>query len=67
MAPVLAISHKVIAVTLYNTKMRPEALQKQKIVMEKELEIPVIAPLQDGVDDLYDEIVDYISRYRDGI
>jgi uncharacterized NAD-dependent epimerase/dehydratase family protein len=56
---------EVIAVTLYNTKMKPEALERQRMVMEKELEIPVIAPLQNGVEDLYDEIVDYISRYRD--
>ena len=49
----------VIAVTMYTKDMKPEAIERQKIVLEKELGLPVVAPLYEGVDDLFESIQAY--------
>ncbi len=43
---------EVIALTMYNKNMTREAVENYKLVLEKELGIPVVAPLSDGVDTL---------------
>lgn len=43
---------EVIALTLYNQHMNQEAVDNYRYILEKELGIPVVAPLTEGVDKL---------------
>lgn len=56
---------EVIAVTVNNNSFSEIELRNIMIMMEEELEIPVVAPLTDGVDELYQPILDYIARYKE--
>lgn len=56
---------EVIAITIsHGNKLKREELRNTMIVMERELEIPVVAPLIDGVEELYRPIREYIERYN---
>ncbi len=57
---------EVIAVTVTNSdKLQRDELRNIMIVMERELEIPVVAPLIDGVEELYRPIKEYIERLNE--
>ena len=57
---------EVIAVTVTNSdKLKREELRNIMIMMERELEVPVVAPLIDGVEELYRPIKEYIQRFSD--
>lgn len=56
---------EVIAVTISNKTLNNEELRNVMIIMEKELEIPVVAPLLDGVDELLRPIMEYKERYQE--
>lgn len=56
---------EVIAVTVANSKLSRAELRNVMILMEKELEIPVVAPLIDGVGELVRPIREYMQRHQD--
>lgn len=56
---------EVIAVTVNNQSLSETELRNIMIMMEEELELPVVAPLMDGVDELYQPIKDYMMRYKE--
>lgn len=56
---------EVIAITINNKSLNDAELRNLMIIMEKELELPVVAPLSDGVDELYRPIKEYIARYQE--
>jgi uncharacterized NAD-dependent epimerase/dehydratase family protein len=56
---------EVIAVTVNNQNLNDTELRNLMILMEQELEIPVVAPLVDGVDELYQPVLDYMARYKE--
>ncbi len=56
---------EVIAVTVSNTQLKPTELRNIMIMLEKELDIPVVAPLVDGVDELYRPIKEYMKQYEE--
>ena len=56
---------EVIAITVsHGNKLKREELRNIMIVMERELEIPVVAPLIDGVEELYRPIKEYMERFK---
>lgn len=55
---------EVIALTLYNQHMTQETIDNYRYVLEKELDIPVCAPLTEGVDRLLPTIQ---SILKDGL
>lgn len=50
---------EVIAVTLYNQTLPLDVLHEHKKRLEEELHVPVIIPLEDGVDELFEVIYKY--------
>ncbi len=56
---------EVIAITVsHGNELKREELRNVMIVMERELEIPVVAPLVDGVEELYRPIKEYMERFK---
>ena len=50
---------EVLALTLYNKSLELDQIEEYKVNLEDELQIPVIIPLKDGVDELFDVIYNY--------
>ena len=50
---------EVIAITLYNLSLEHNIINDHKKRLEDELQIPVVSPLKDGVDELFDVIHNY--------
>jgi len=50
---------EVLALTLYNQTLDPDAIKAHAARLEEELQMPVIIPLKDGVDELYNVIYGY--------
>ncbi len=56
---------EVIAVTVTSgNKLNQAELRNIMIMMERELELPVVAPLVDGVEDLHRPITEYVERFN---
>lgn len=55
---------EVIAITVSNQSLKKDELRNIMIIMEKELEIPVVAPLIDGVNELLRPIKEYSERFH---
>jgi uncharacterized NAD-dependent epimerase/dehydratase family protein len=56
---------EVIAIAVaHGNELKREELRNIMIVMERELELPVVAPLIDGVEELYRPIKEYIHRFK---
>ena len=53
---------EVIGLTLYNQSLSHDVIDKRRKELEDELQMPVIIPLSDGVDELYSIISDYVEK-----
>ncbi len=51
---------EVLAITLYNQTLAPDAIDEHKKRLEDELQIPVVTPLKEGVDELYGVLHGYV-------
>ncbi len=55
---------EVLAVTLYNQSLEPDAIRQHAKRIEDDIQMPVIIPLDDGVDELYGVIKSYSDGAR---
>ncbi len=56
---------EVIAITVtHGSNLKRAELRNIMIVMERELEMPVVAPLIDGVEELYRPVKEYMERFK---
>ncbi len=53
---------EVLALTLYNQNLTPELIADHSRRLEDELHIPVVTPLEDGVDELFNVIYKHTTR-----
>ena len=51
----------VLALTLYNQSLEIDEISNHAKLLEDELQMPVVIPLKDGVDELYGVIHDYVN------
>ena len=52
---------EVLALTLYNQSLELDAIEEHARRLEDELQMPVIIPLKDGVDELFGVIDRYVK------
>ena len=55
----------VLAITMNTAGLRPEDIAHYKALYEKEFNLPVILPLEEGVSKLAEIVADYVAKYQE--